>query len=142
MFLCKNIQMMIFLYVCSTFSVVELKNAIGSWILRYEVNGVYSSHLQIICAKYSTYKLYVKRMYTTYFISCYSGFKSRFLVQLRWMTSKHIRIVSFGGRHFSSPYLTEVILRSTIQTKKTLFGKFVQIVNSGMLNNQNYTVIK
>jgi hypothetical protein len=40
------------------------KNAIETWIAWNEVNGLYPFHLQTICAKYDTYKLYVKRIYT------------------------------------------------------------------------------
>jgi hypothetical protein len=48
---------MIFVYDCWTFRVTELKTRFETGRARNEVNGVYSFHLQIICAKYSTYKL-------------------------------------------------------------------------------------
>jgi hypothetical protein len=40
-----SLQMMIFVYVCSTWSIVELKTRFGTWITRNDVNGVSLFHL-------------------------------------------------------------------------------------------------
>jgi DNA-directed RNA polymerase subunit RPC12/RpoP len=39
-----SLQMMIFVYVCSTCSVVEIKTRFETWIAKYGVNGVYWLH--------------------------------------------------------------------------------------------------
>jgi hypothetical protein len=49
-------QMIIFVYMRSTCSVVELKTRFERWIARTEVNGVYSFDLQLIFAKYGMEK--------------------------------------------------------------------------------------
>jgi hypothetical protein len=49
--------MMIFVYISSTFGVVELKTRFESSISRNEINGGYSFHLELICVTFSTYKL-------------------------------------------------------------------------------------
>jgi hypothetical protein len=40
-----SLQMMIFVYVCSTCSVVELKTLFETWIAKTDLNGVYCFHL-------------------------------------------------------------------------------------------------
>jgi hypothetical protein len=50
---------MIIVYVCTTFSIVEQETRFETCIARNYVNGVYSFHVQIICAIFNTYKLYV-----------------------------------------------------------------------------------
>jgi DNA-directed RNA polymerase subunit RPC12/RpoP len=47
---CKrdSLQMMIFLYVCSKCSVVELKTRFENWIERSDVNGVYCFHFSYL----------------------------------------------------------------------------------------------
>jgi hypothetical protein len=50
--LSKKIQIVLYVYVCSTFREVETKKAwFVTWKARNEINGVYSIHLQLICAK-------------------------------------------------------------------------------------------
>jgi hypothetical protein len=50
-----SLQMMILIYVCLTFSVVELKARLETSIERNVVYGVYSFHVQLICAIFGTY---------------------------------------------------------------------------------------
>jgi hypothetical protein len=64
-------------------------------------------------------------------------FQIAFLVQLLWMSSKYIRISSFGERQVSIPYLAQIVFRWTNQTKNTWFGPLVPNVSIGKLNDQN-----
>jgi hypothetical protein len=43
-----SIQIMIFVYVCSTWSTVQLKTRVDTWITRYDVNGVSLFHLSYL----------------------------------------------------------------------------------------------
>jgi hypothetical protein len=95
---------------CKTFAFIQISLLIKSYVSRKFciLSGSKSNNFITRMAKcfepiFSTYKLQVKRIYTTYFISCYSCFKSRFLVQIRCISSKHIRISSFGESQVSNP---------------------------------------
>jgi hypothetical protein len=48
-----SFQTRIFVYVCSTGNVVELKTLFETWIERNIINGVYSLHVQLIWAIYA-----------------------------------------------------------------------------------------
>jgi hypothetical protein len=58
-------------------------------------------------------------------------FQIAFLVQLRCMSSKHIPISLLGGSHVSSPYLPQILCRSTNQTYNAWFGLMMSIVSTG-----------
>jgi hypothetical protein len=108
--------MTLFVYICSTFSVVERKTRFETGIAKNEINGAHSFHLQLICAKYTTCNLYVKQIYTIYSILAIHV-SNAFFVQLHWMSINHIGISSFGERQFSSPHLKQKSLHRPIKHK-------------------------
>jgi hypothetical protein len=98
-----SLQMIIFLYVCSTFSVGELKKRFETWIARNKVNGVHLFHLQLICAKYGleifrhtcdkirsiynhwVYKIFVERDKRWYLYNC-----KRLTAELCWIRATNL----------------------------------------------------
>jgi hypothetical protein len=44
----ESIQIMIFVYVCSTWGIVELKSRFETWITRKDVNGVWFFHVSYL----------------------------------------------------------------------------------------------
>jgi hypothetical protein len=62
--------------------------------------------------------------------------KIAFLVQLSCMSSKHIRISSFGGSHVSRPYLLKFVCITTNQTYNTWFRQLLYIESTFKLNEQ------
>jgi hypothetical protein len=101
-----------------------------------------------ICFTYNLYVLkithiylYVKRIHHFVHFLLFM-FQIAFFVQLRGMSSKHVRISSFRVSKVSSPYLAQIVFRSTNQTWNTWFGKLMPIVSTVKLMTSPKTFMK
>jgi hypothetical protein len=139
-----SLQMMIFVYVCSTWCIVVIRTRFETWITRNDVNGVSLFHLSslitfmdYVCSQrtanaqinyfifdWSKYTLFVLNGWKRYslqimiFVYVYSAWS---IVELKtrfetWMSSKHLRISSLGKNNVSRPYLAQRVWWSTNQT--------------------------
>jgi hypothetical protein len=133
---------MIFLYVCLTLSVIELETRLETWIGRNEINGVYPFHLQIVCVNIKlincTWNEYTP---LSTFLAIHVSNRVFNLTSLKCRANKY-EYDHFERKKFCSPYLAQIFIRSSNQTKNTWFGQLVPIVSTVSLTTSAKTVIK
>jgi hypothetical protein len=56
--------------------------------------------------------------------------QNAFLVQTCFMSSKHLRLSSFGENHVFGPYLAQIVCRSTNETQNTWFAHLHKLFTS------------
>jgi hypothetical protein len=107
--------MVIFIYFCTSFSADKLTTRFETLLARNGVN-VYIRFTYNFYVSYIALKavLVTNIHYLLHFFLL--KFLIAFLVQLSSMSSKHIRISSFGESQVSSPHLAPTVYRSTNKT--------------------------